>query len=69
MGNLAAQMQNLSVQGASAMLHPSTELANIGPGTSMTANQVAISTTIPQVAMPSYTVPLYPWPYGVQVVC
>ncbi|VIO92208.1 RNA binding protein, putative [Brugia malayi] len=66
MGNLAAQMQNLSLQGANAILHPSAELTNIGPGTSMTANQAPAGTAIPQVAMQAYTVPLYPWPYGVQ---
>ncbi|CAG9536986.1 unnamed protein product [Cercopithifilaria johnstoni] len=65
-GNLAAQMQNLSLQGANAMLHPSAELTNIGPGTSITANQTPAGTAIPQVAMQTYTVPLYPWPYGVQ---
>ncbi|VBB29205.1 unnamed protein product [Acanthocheilonema viteae] len=65
-GNLAAQMQNLSLQGANAMLHPTAELTNIGPGTSITANQAPTGTAIPQVAMQAYTVPLYPWPYGVQ---
>lgn len=60
-------MQNLSLQSANAMLHPSAELTNIGPGTSMATNQAPAGTAIPQVAMQAYTVPLYPWPYGVQV--
>uniref|UniRef100_A0A915PP83 Protein alan shepard n=1 Tax=Setaria digitata TaxID=48799 RepID=A0A915PP83_9BILA len=66
MGNLAAQMQNLSLQSANAMLQPSAELTNIGPGTSMTASQAPTGAAIPQVAMQAYTVPLYPWPYSVQ---